>query len=199
MTTVLLTGFDPFAGDARNPSGEIAARLDGCIVGGAVVRGVVLPTAYDAATQRLAALLEEHRPDTVVCLGVAKGRAAITPERIALNLDDAALADNAGVVRRETAIDTGGPDGRFSRLPVRAIADAVAAAGIPAAVSLSAGAFVCNHVFYTLLGLVSDTSIRAGFIHVPALPDPGDPEAPAMDLDSMARGITVALETLVAA
>ena len=198
MTTILLTGFNPFAGDARNPSGEIASRLDGIRIGGALVRGVVLPTAYDAAAEQLRVLLDEHRPDVVLCLGMAVGRSAITPERIAINLDDAAIADNAGDIRRDSPIEPGGPDGRFSRLAVHAIADAVAAVGIPAAVSLSAGAFVCNHVFYTVLGLTSGTAVRAGFIHVPALPDADRPEAPAMDLDTMVRGVIIALETILA-
>lgn len=134
----------------------------------------------------------------MVSLGVAVGRRAVTPERVAVNLDDTTTADNDGSVHVETPIMAGGPVGRLSTLPVRAIAEAIEAAGIPAAVSGTAGAFVCNHVFYRLMAATDASGTPAGFIHVPGLPGQGDPavDGPGMELESMVRAISVAIEVV---
>jgi len=200
MTMILLTGFEPFGGEDRNPSAEIVARLGGSRVGGVDVVGVVLPVVYGGSATALLAAIEAHRPDAVISLGVAVGRRAVTPERVAVNLDDTAAADNAGAVHLETPIVDGGPVGRLSTLPVRAIADAIEAAGIPAEVSGTAGAFVCNHVFYRLMAATEASAIPAGFIHVPGLPGQGDPETdgPGLELGSIVRAIEVALAVVAA-
>lgn len=200
MTTILLTGFEPFGGEDRNPSAEIVARLGGSRIGGAEVVGVVLPVVYGGSAEVLLAAIETHRPDAVISLGVAVGRTAVTPERVAVNLDDTPAADNAGAVHVETPIIDGAPVGRLSTLPVRAIAEAIEAAGIPAAVSGTAGAFVCNHVFYRLLAATEASGIPAGFIHVPGLPGQGDPavDGPGMALEAMVRAISIAVEVVAA-
>ncbi len=195
MPTVLLTGFEPFGGEERNPSAEIVARLAGTRIAGVDIVGVVIPTVYGASADALLAALEAHRPDAVIALGVAIGRDGVTPERVAVNLDDTPAADNAGAVHLETPIVDGAPVGYLSGLPVREIADAIEAAGIPAHVSGSAGAFVCNHVFYRLMAATDGTGVPAGFIHVPGLPGQGEPakDGPGMALETTVRAITVAI------
>ncbi len=200
MTTILLSGFEPFGGEDRNPAAEIVARLGGSRIGGADVVGVVLPVVYGRSADALLEAIEAHRPDAVISLGVAIGRRQVTPERVAVNLDDTPSADNAGAVHVETPIVDGDPVGRLSALPVRAIAVAIEAAGIPAAVSGSAGAFVCNHVFYRLMAATEGSGIPAGFIHVPGLPGQGDPavDGPGIELESMVRAISIAIEVVAA-
>ena len=198
MTTILLTGFEPFGDDDRNPSAEIVGRLTGTRIADADVVGVVLPVVYGGSADALLAAIEAHRPDAVISLGVAVGRLEVTPERVAVNLDDTTAPDNAGAIHVETPIVAGGPVGYLSTLPVRAIADAIKAAGIPAGISGSAGAFVCNHVFYRLMAAAEGTGTRAGFIHVPGLPGQGDPETdgPGMELDEMVRAVSIAIEVV---
>lgn len=175
--TVLLTGFEPFDGAATNSSWEAVRRVDGVITG-------LLPVEFGRASEVLADLIAEHRPDVVIAVGLADGRTSITPERIAVNIADARIPDNAGNQPREQPIEPDGPAAYFSGLPVRAIADAITAAGIPSKVSLSAGAFVCNAVMYRLLASV-EPGIRAGFIHVPSESD--------MSVDDIARGLAIAV------
>jgi len=198
MTTILLTGFEPFGGEDRNPSAEIVARLGGTRIGGADVVGVVLPVVYGGSADALLAALEAHQPGAVISLGVAVGRREVTPERVAVNLDDTTAFDNAGAIHVETPIVAGGPVGYLSTLPVRAIADAIEGAGIPAGVSGSAGAFVCNHVFYRLMATTEGTGMPAGFIHVPGLPGQGDPatDGPGMELETMVRAVSIAIEVV---
>lgn len=200
MTTILLTGFEPFGDEARNPSAEIVGRLGGSRIGGADVVGAVLPVVYGASADALLAAIEAHRPQAVISLGVAIGRRDVTPERVAVNLDDTTVADNAGAIHVETPIVDGGPVGYLSTLPVRAIADAIEAEEIAARVSGSAGAFVCNHVFYRLMAATAGTGIPAGFIHVPGLPGQGDPavDGPGMELETMVQAVSIALEAVAA-
>jgi pyroglutamyl-peptidase len=174
--TVLLTGFEPFDGAASNSSWEAVRRVPGVVA-------AVLPVEFGRASVELDALIAEHRPDVVIAVGLAEGRTAITPERAALNLEDARIADNAGAQPREQPVDPSGPAAYFSGLPVRAIADAISAAGIPSQVSLSAGAFVCNSVMYRLMAGASVPI--AGFIHVPSERD--------MPVEDIARGLEIAV------
>lgn len=198
VRTVLLTGFDPFGGAERNPSGEIALALDGALIADARVRGVVLPTSYEASVERALAEIERERPDLVVMLGVAEGRKAVTPERVGLNLDDSPTVDNAGEQRSERAIDPDGPAAIFSPLPVRAMADAMTAAGVEAAVSTSAGTFVCNHLLYSVLAALAGTATRAGFIHVPALEGTVADDVPTMSMATMVAAVRAGIaEALV--
>jgi pyroglutamyl-peptidase len=164
MNKVLLTGFEPFGKATSNPSGEIVKQISG-----EKIITAILPVAYTQSADRLLALIAEHNPDVVICLGQAEGRKEITPERVAINLDDARLVDNEGVLRNDVKIVEDGPDAYFSTLPVKEMVEAVKAQGIPAAVSLSAGAFLCNHVFYIAQKKFAGTHIRSGFVHVPLM------------------------------
>ena len=143
MTKVLLTGFEPFGKATQNPSAEIVKQISGDNIVTAI-----LHVAYAQSAQQLLELITEHNPEVVICLGQAEGRTQITPERIAINLDDARLADNDGVTRIDQPIVVDGPVAYESTLPIKEFVSAISAAGIPAAVSLSAGAFLCNHIFY---------------------------------------------------
>jgi pyroglutamyl-peptidase len=193
MTTVLLTGFEPFGTATSNPSGEIVKQISGDNIVTAI-----LPVAYAQSAQQLLGLIAQHNPDVVICLGQAEGRTSITPEKVAINLDDARLADNEGVVRNDVKILEGGPDAYFSTLPINTIVDAVKAQGIPAAVSLSAGAFLCNHVFYVAQNEFAGSKVRSGFVHVPLMDSQASqfPGLPTMPLDQMVTAVRAMLEVL---
>jgi pyroglutamyl-peptidase len=190
---ILLTGFEPFGKATSNPSGEIVKQISGDNIVTAI-----LPVAYAKSAERLLALIEEHNPDVVICLGQAEGRTEITPERVAINLDDARLADNEGVLRSDIKIIDGGPDAYFSTLPVKEIVEAIKAKGVPAAVSLSAGAFLCNHVFYVAQNKFAGSNVRSGFVHVPLMDSqsPEFPGLPTMPLDQMVTAVRAMLEVL---
>ncbi|MBA4247264.1 MAG: pyroglutamyl-peptidase I [Microbacterium sp.] len=191
---VLVTGFEPFAGAPVNPSGELVRRLIELGHPDCRIVGEVLPVSFDRAAGLLAAAIEAHNPDIVIALGLAESRHAITPERVAINLADAPIADNDGDQPRDAEIEHGGPAARFTGLPVKAIAHALDAAGIPSDISLTAGSYVCNHVFYQLMGLAAARpGLRAGFIHVPATPQLGG--SPQFTLDELERGIRIAITT----
>ena len=193
MNTVLLTGFEPFGKATLNPSAEIVKRING-----ENIVTAILPVAYAKSANRLLALIAEHNPDVVICLGQAEGRKEITPERVAINLDDARLADNEGVLRNDLKIVEEGPDAYFSTLPVKELVEAIKAQGIPAAVSLSAGAFLCNHVFYVAQNRLVDTNVRSGFVHVPLMDEQAGefPGLPTMPLDQMVTAVRAMLEVL---
>jgi pyroglutamyl-peptidase len=198
MRTILITGFEPFGGDARNPSQEIACALDGRVIAGCRVAGVVLPCVFREAMTELNRQLRARRPARVICLGMAGGRREITPERIAINVDDARIADNAGVQPVDVPIVRDGPAAYWSKLPVKAIVAALQQRGIPAAVSQTAGTFVCNHVFYGLMhALHHRRGIRGGFIHVPWLPEQAEPDQSSLPLATMIEAIVVAAEVSV--
>ena len=193
MTKILLTGFEPFGKASSNPSGEIVKQ----IIGDNIVTSI-LPVAYTQSAERLLALIDEHKPDVVICIGQAEGRTQITPEKVAINLDDARLADNEGVLRNDVKILETGPDAYFSTLPINEMVEAVKAQGIPAAISLSAGAFLCNHVFYVAQNELAGTSIRSGFIHVPLMDSqaPEFPGLPTMPLDQMISAVQAMLDVI---
>jgi pyroglutamyl-peptidase len=167
----LVTGFDAFGGDVANPS-YLAAR---CLPPRLATLQIVvaeLPTSFARAPRRLRALIARVQPDIVLCVGLAADRAAISIERVALNLRHARIADNDGQQPLDKPVIASGPAAYFSTLPVMPIVRALARAGMPAEMSLSAGAFVCNHVFYHLMHAAAQSGrgLRAGFVHVPALP-----------------------------
>jgi pyroglutamyl-peptidase len=189
----LVTAFEPFGGEAINPSQEALARLDPALLGGVELRRVVLPVAFGKGAERLRAAVFEHRPGVIICLGQAGGRAEITPERVALNLDDARAPDNEGAQPVDAPVVPGGPAAYFSTLPIKAIVAALRAKGVPASVSLSAGSFVCNHVFYALMHLLSTElpGARGGFVHVPCLPEQvlDRPGTPSLSLELLLCGL----------
>ena len=193
MTKVLITGFEPFGKATLNPSGEIVKRISGDNIITAI-----LPVAYAQSAEALLALIEQHNPDVVISLGQAEGRTQITPERIAINLDDARLADNEGVSRIDEPILEDGPVAYESTLPIKEFVSAITAAGIPAAVSLSAGAFLCNHIFYVAQNRLKGTKVRSGFVHVPLMDEQAGefPGLPTMPLDQMIKAVRAMLEVL---
>jgi len=193
MIKVLLTGFEPFGEAALNPLGEIVKQISGDNIVTAI-----LPVAYTRSAAVLLALIEEHKPDVVISLGQAEGRTQITPERIAINLDDARLADNEGMLRSDLPIIVGGPIAYESTLPIKEFVDAINASGVPAAVSLSAGAFLCNHIFYVVQDKLKGTKVRSGFVHVPLMDEQAEefPGLPTMPLDQMVRAVRTMLEVL---
>ncbi len=201
LPTILVTGFEPFGGESVNPSWEIARTLDGWACEGRVVRSALLPCAFGEALHRLDEALAAHRPELVVCLGQAGGRAEISIERAALNVDDARIPDNLGRQPLDAAVVPGGPAAYFSTLPIKAIARDLREAGVAAAVSNTAGTFVCNHVFYALMHrLATATALartRGGFVHVPFTPEQvaGKAGIPSMALQTQIDGIRHALRS----
>lgn len=196
--TILLTGFDPFGGDAQNPSTLVAQALHGQQVGGHRVVAAQLPTVFGQARHALEQLVDAHQPAITLCLGQAGGRSALSLERVAINVDDARIPDNRGAQPVDLPVEPGGPAAYFTTLPIKAMMQAVQRAGIACEVSQTAGTFVCNHVFYGLLHHLAERSAgsepggsRGGFVHVPWLPGQGP--GPGMPLRDMVRGIHVAL------
>lgn len=206
LKTILLTGFEPFGGATVNPSQEIARRLDGRIIAGHRVVGAVLPCVFGGALAELKRQLRAVQPVVVIAVGQAGGRAEITPERVAINLNDARIQDNAGAQPTDRPVVRGGPAAYWSTLPVKAMAAELRTRGFPASVSHTAGTFVCNHVFYGLMhALRRRTSrakgtgpvVRGGFIHVPWLPEQAGTGEPSLPLERMVAALTVAIEVAV--
>lgn len=193
--TVLLTGFDPFGGASINPAWLAVQTLHGRQLQGHRVVAAQLPTVFGQSLRMLEALLAEHRPALVMCVGQAGGRRAISIERVAINVDDAPIADNAGARPIDTPVLPGAPAAYFSTLPIKAMLSALQEAGLPAEVSQTAGTYVCNHVFFGLMhALATDPALRhtrGGFVHVPWLPEQG---VPSMALDDTVRGLRLALQ-----
>jgi pyroglutamyl-peptidase len=196
---VLLTGFAPFGGDAVNPSWLAVRRLAAERAG--QVRAVELPTVFGSSVTALAAAIERHRPRLVVCVGQAGGRPAITPERVAINVDDARIPDNEGHRPVDTPVVADGPAAYFSGLPVKACVAALRRAGIPAALSQTAGTFVCNHLFYGLMHELATRwpGVRGGFVHVPYAPEqvPQGTE-PSLPVEIISRGLGIIVDTSLA-
>lgn len=192
MKTLLITGFDPFGGERINPSWE-AVKLLPDIIGDYALCKLQVPTVFGLAAENVLEKAGEIHADVILCIGQAGSRAAVTPERVGINLRDARIPDNQGNQPADTPIISGGPAAYFSTVPVKAMAQSITDAGLPAAVSNTAGTFVCNDVLYTLLHHFSGTHVRAGFIHVPWLPEQGSPSLPLADT---VRALTAAIEGL---
>lgn len=198
---VLLIGFEPFAGERVNPSAEIVRALEGEVIAAHRVVGSILPVAFAATLPMLEELLQAHRPALALALGQAGGRGEISLERVAINLIDARIADNAGAQPVDEQVVAGAPAAYFSTLPVKAIAARLRELGIPAAPSFSAGSFVCNQVFFGLAHLIVQQNIgaRGGFVHVPWLPEQAAQHVgqPSMSLATMVDGIRAAIECAI--
>jgi pyroglutamyl-peptidase len=196
---VLLTGFEPFAGEARNPSYEIARALNGKRIAAHRIVGAVLPTEFARSLPALNKLIVRHRPVLVVAVGQAGGRAGISLERVAINLIDARIPDNAGSQPVDRPVVRGAPAAYFSTLPLKAMLRRLTDAAIPAALSHSAGTFVCNQVFFGLAHRLAARKrpIRSGFVHVPYLPQQvaRHDNAPSMELDVMIAALRLCIET----
>ncbi|RWZ51746.1 pyroglutamyl-peptidase I [Labedella phragmitis] len=186
MTVVLVTGFEPFGGSAVNASEE-AVRLLPRRIGEVDVVTAILPCVFGDAPRELEALVGEHRPDIVIAVGEAGSRSTVDLERVAINIDDARIPDNAGNRPIDSSVVDGAPSAYFSTLPVKACTAAAEGAGVATSVSNSAGTFVCNHVFFALMHLISDApDVRGGFVHVPTVD--------ALPTVEAVRGLTAILE-----
>ena len=184
---LLVTGFMPFGGEARNPSWEAVNALPDRI-GEWNLCKLLLPVEFGTAARLAIETVEACHADAVLSVGLAAGRTAVTPEFVGVNVRDASIADNAGQKFNGEAIRADGPAAYFSTLPVRAMTEAIAAAGIPAKLSYSAGAYVCNDLLYTLLDRFSGTETRAAFVHIPLEKD--------LPLESSVRALTAAIEAI---
>ena len=195
MKNLLITGFDPFGGESINPSWEAVSRLPQTI-GQYQLTKLQIPTVFGEAAKVVLDISAQLQPDVIICVGQAGGRRGITPEVIGINLRDASIPDNAGVTPANMPVIPGGPDGLFATVPVREMVAALRRAEIPAALSYSAGAFVCNDVLYTLLHHFRDSSTLVGFIHVPFLPQQAGEKVPSLPLETIIQGLTLAIQAL---
>lgn len=193
--TVLLTGFDPFGGDSINPSWLAVERLHGEVVAGHRVIGVQLPTSFARAPRVLRNAIRKNAPSLILCIGQAGGRATLSLERVAINISDARIVDNDGAQPVDTRVVRSGPAAYFTTLPIKTMCAELHAAGIPAEISQTAGTFVCNAVFYVLMHRQAKarSPARAGFIHIPYLPEQAisHPGAPSLPLETVIAGLRV--------
>ena len=200
MLRVLVTGFEPFGDSPVNPSEQAARALAGAPLPGLDVAAAVLPVTYAGALPALCAAIARHDPDVVLAAGLAGGRPHISVERIAINIDDARIADNDGMRRVDTPVVAGAPAAYFATVPIKAITAAIRTAGVPAEVSQSAGTFLCNHIFYQSchIAAIERPGLRTGFLHLPWLPKQaiGRPGAPSMTLAAMLDALRAALGAL---
>lgn len=194
MKKLLITGFDPFGGESINPAWKAVRLLPDVIRDFELVK-LEIPTVFGAAAQVVIDKAEEIHPDAIISVGQAGGRAAVTPEMVGINLRYASIPDNMGALPCDIPIAEGGPAAYFSTLPVRAMAKAICDAGLPGAVSYSAGSFVCNDVLYSLLHHFDEAAVRAGFIHVPFLPEQ-TVDKPSLPLEQTAAALRAAIEAI---
>lgn len=195
MKHLLITGFDPFGGERVNPAWEAVSRLPD-IIGEYRLTKLQIPTVFQLAAETVLAAAELDAHDVILCVGQAGGRDAVTPERIAINCMDAKNPDNAGNQPMETPIFPDGPDGIFATVPVRAMADAIVAAGLPGRVSNTAGTFVCNDTLYRLAHTYAGSAVRVGFIHVPYLPEQAKDGAACMPLTDIIAALSAVISAL---
>ncbi len=195
---ILVTAFDPFGGETVNPAYEAVMKLH-APADTELIR-LEVPTVFGRSIEILEQVMEQEHPDAVVCVGQAGGRSAITPERVAINLMDASIADNAGYTPVDVPVVDGGENALFSTLPVKAMKQAIKDAGIPAQLSYTAGTFVCNQLLYGVLHLCKHRfpGTKACFIHVPFLPCQvaQRPQYPSMSLETMISGLEAALAVI---
>jgi pyroglutamyl-peptidase len=190
----LVTGFEPFNGDVINPSEMLLGRVNRQL-GSLSVETCVLPTEFGRSLTVLDGAIDRVRPDIVLSVGLAGGRTALSIERVAINIDDARIPDNAGAQPIDVKVIPDGPPAYFSNLPVKAILQALRQAGLPAELSNSAGTFVCNHLFYGLMHRSEAAGIRGGFLHVPYLPQQAARHggAASMALEHMVQAVEIVL------
>lgn len=192
---LLITGFDPFGGETVNPSWE-AVRLLPEAVGAYRLTKLQIPTVFGQAAETVLTAARELRPDVILCIGQAGGRSAVTPEVVAINLREARIPDNAGYQPVNVPVVENAPAAYFSTVPVRTMVKAIQDAGLPAALSYSAGTFVCNDVLYTLLHFFDGIKTQVGFVHVPFLPEQAKDNAPCLPLPQIVQALTAAIESL---
>lgn len=197
---ILVTGFDPFGGETTNPAIEAVNQLPATIAGAAIVK-LEIPTVFDRCAAVVRAAIVREQPDVVLSIGQAGGRAALTPELVAINLSDGRIPDNAGQQPVDQPIQADGETAYFTQLPVKAMVAAIRAAGLPSIVSTTAGTYVCNHIMYQVqyLRATEFPELRAGFMHIPFLPSQVTkrPNTPSLSLADDVRGITAAITAIV--
>ncbi|MFS9259302.1 pyroglutamyl-peptidase I [Streptococcus infantis] len=197
---ILVTGFDPFGGEKVNPALEAVKSLPSEIHG-AEIHWVEIPTVFYKAAEVLETAIVRFQPDAVLCIGQAGGRASLTPERVAINQDDARIPDNQGNQPIDTPIRLDGQAAYFSTLPIKAMVQAIKEEGLPATVSNTAGTFVCNHLMYQALYLANKKfpHMRAGFMHIPYMTEQviNKPNTASMNLTDIVRGIEAAIDAIV--
>ena len=197
---ILVTGFDPFDGEKINPAIEAVKRLPDTIKNAEIIK-LEIPTAFNKCAEIVEKKIAEEKPDYVLNIGQAGGRAAITPERVAININDGQIPDNDGYRPLGEAIREDGDAAYFTQLPIRAEVKAVRDAGLPAEISNTAGTYVCNHIFYQVQYMRAKKFpyIKAGFIHIPFLPEQivNRPNMPSMSLTDIVHGLTAAITAIV--
>ena len=197
---ILVTGFDPFGGEKVNPALEAVKSLPS-VIHGAEIRWVEIPTVFYKSSEVLEAEIVRYQPDVVLCIGQAGGRASLTPERVAINQDDARIPDNQGNQPIDTPIRLDGEAAYFSTLPIKAMVQAIKEVGLPATVSNTAGTFVCNHLMYQALYLADKKfpNVRAGFMHIPYMTEQviNKPNTASMNLVDIVKGIEAAIGAIV--
>lgn len=198
---LLVTGFDPFGGETINPAWEAVKLLPETVKGAEVIK-LEIPTVFNKSADVVRAAVIEHQPDVVLNIGQAGGRFGITPERVAINVDDARIPDNEGQQPIDEIIQVEGETAYFTQLPVKAMVDGIKSAGLPASVSNTAGTFVCNHIMYQVQYLIATEfpEMKGGFIHVPFIHQQvvDKPTMPSMSIPDIAKGLEAALEQIVA-
>lgn len=197
---VLITGFDPFGGEKINPALEAVKQLPDEIAGAEVIK-VEIPTVFRKSLTHLANAIETHKPNIVICIGQAGGRFGITPERVAINIDDARIKDNDGNQPIDIAIKEDGAPAYFTNLPIKAMVKEICDFGLPASVSNTAGTFVCNHLMYGVMYLIDKKypEMKGGFIHVPYVPNQviTKPNTPCMSVTDISKGLELAIKAAV--
>lgn len=198
---ILVTAFDPFGGESINPALE-AVKLMRDEIDGAEIVKLEIPTVFRKSIDKVAEAILKENPDVVLSIGQAGGRFEVTPERVAINVDDARIPDNEGNQPIDVPIFDDGAPAYFTTLPVKAMVEAIRAAGLPSSLSNSAGTFVCNHIMYGVLYKIAkmDKSIRAGFIHVPFIPEQvarRPAPAPCMSMQDIAKALEAAVSAII--
>ena len=199
MKTLLITAFEPFGGESENPS-ALALELLNESIGGIRLEKRLLEVTFLGAKDNICRYVDEVKPDYAICLGQAGGRAAITPERVAINVMDARIADNIGYKPEDVPVTEVGQNAYFATLPIKRMVGAMEQAGVAAAISNSAGTYVCNSTMYAMLEHIAlnGMAAKAGFIHVPYIPSQvaDKPNTPCMPLEDIVKGLSAAIECL---
>lgn len=197
---LLITGFEPFGGETINPAYEAVKTLEDKIMNTEIIKREI-PTVFNKSIEVLESLIENEKPDIVICVGQAGGRYDISLERVAINIDDARIKDNEGNQPVDIKIFEDGENAYFTSLPIKRMVKKIREAGIPASISNTAGTFVCNHIMYGLLYLIDKKypNIRGGFIHVPYLPEQviSKRNMPSMSIENIRKGLRLAVEVVL--
>lgn len=198
---ILVTGFDPFGGETKNPALEVVKKLPDGIEGASIIK-LEIPTVFGKSAGVIKEAIRKENPNYVLSIGQAGGRYGLTPERVAINLDDARIPDNEGNQPIDMQIQPDGENAYFSQLPLKAMVKAMKEAGVPASISNSAGTFVCNHIMYQTLYLTHSEypNVKAGFIHIPFLPEQVTerPGTASMSLNDMVKGVIATIKAIIA-